>query len=277
VGAIYGSGSVSNCSSNAGVSGSEGVVGGLAGSNGGAISNCYATGIVSAASTYVGSVGGLAGSNGDGGTITHCYSTASVSASGSNIASTGGLVGSNSGQISNSYATGSVSGVDRVGGLVGGGGIIRNCYATGSVSGNSSVGGLVGSGATVYSSFWDIQTSGQTTSAGGTGLLTADMQMASTFINAGWDFVGETINGSEYIWRLCVDGTSYPQLDWQFLLGDLDCPDGVDVYDLAVLCEQWLQIGAYSADIAPLPARDGIVNFLDFAVLARGWLAGVPN
>ncbi len=59
----------------------------------------------------------------------------------------GGLVGWGDSSITNSYATGSVSGTDNVGGLVGWGNSsssITNSYATGSVSGNSAVGGLVG-------------------------------------------------------------------------------------------------------------------------------------
>ena len=68
----------------------------------------------------------------------------------------GGLVGFNRGTITNSYATGSVSGNnvstgDVVGGLVGGnGGTITNSYATGSVSGDYRVGGLVGSNEGYY-------------------------------------------------------------------------------------------------------------------------------
>ena len=64
--------------------------------------------------------------------------------------SVGGLVGGNEGRITNSYATGTVSGTgDRfIGGLVGGSsGMITNSYATGSVVGTAStsaIGGLVG-------------------------------------------------------------------------------------------------------------------------------------
>ncbi len=35
---------------------------------------------------------------------------------------------------------------------------------------------------------------------GGTGKTTAETQTASTFIEAGWDFVDETANGTEDIW-----------------------------------------------------------------------------
>ena len=60
--------------------------------------------------------------------------------------SVGGLVGINSGKISNSYTTGSVSGTNFIGGLVGykSNGSISNSYATASVSGTTYVGGLVG-------------------------------------------------------------------------------------------------------------------------------------
>jgi hypothetical protein len=48
----------------------------------------------------------------------------------------------------------------------------------------------------------------------------------------------------------------------------------VDLDDLKILIEQWLQSpGIPSADIAPSPL-DGIVNFLDFAVIAEHWLKG---
>lgn len=45
-----------------------------------------------------------------------------------------------------------------------------------------------------------------------------------------------------------------------------------DMEYLAVFVEQWLQRGAYSADIAPVPNGDGRVDMLDFVVLADNWL-----
>jgi len=66
----------------------------------------------------------------------------------------------------------------------------------------------------VTSSFWDIQTSGQTISAGGTGKTTAEMKTRSTFTDAGWDFVGETENGTEDIWWI-LEGKDYPHLWWE--------------------------------------------------------------
>jgi hypothetical protein len=58
----------------------------------------------------------------------------------------GGLVGWNQGIVADSYASGSVTGRNGVGGLAGSGaaGMLRSSYFTGSVVGDWSVGGLVG-------------------------------------------------------------------------------------------------------------------------------------
>jgi len=37
---------------------------------------------------------------------------------------------------------------------------------------------------------------------------------AKTFLGAGWDFVGETANGTEDIWWI-LEGKDYPRLWWQ--------------------------------------------------------------
>ncbi|MHC4544896.1 MAG: GLUG motif-containing protein [Planctomycetota bacterium] len=213
-----------------------------------------------------------------GGTVTGCY------AEGSSVSgdySVGGLVGRNSsGTITNCYSTGSVTGDRYVGGLVGYiyHSAITNCYSTGSVSGNRYVGGLVGYNyeGTVYNSFWDIQTSGQTTSTGGTGKTTAEMQTSSTFTDADWDFVGETINGSEYIWRLCVDGTSYPELNWQFLLGDFLCPDRVDFIDYSFFASHWAEDNCGASNDCEGTDLDqlGTVDANDLAIFVGNWLAG---
>jgi hypothetical protein len=77
---------------------------------------------------------------------------------------------------------------------------------------------LVGSGNpdTVIRSFWDIKTSGRTTSVGGTGKTTAEMQTTSTYLDAGWDFVDETANGTEDIWWI-DEGNDYPRLWWELI------------------------------------------------------------
>jgi len=218
-------------------------VGGLVGENGGTVTQCHGTGVVSGDQ----SVGGLVGLNfGHGTVVTRCYSTGQVSGSslvgglvGHNAFATvtecystgvvggtsgvGGLVGDNGmdAALTRCYSTGAVSGRSSVGGLLGfNSGAVTGCYSTGSVSGGSYVGGLVGGHFEVtnatgcFGCFWDIQTSGQATSDGGTGKTTAQMQTAKTFLDAGWDFVGETANGTEDLWWI-LEGKDYPRLWWQ--------------------------------------------------------------
>ncbi|MFD0586449.1 S-layer homology domain-containing protein [Paenibacillus sp. GCM10027627] len=113
-------------------------VGGLVGYNGGDISNSFIRGSING-SSYV---GGLVGMNIDYAKISNSYAAANINGSSRN---TGGLVGWNNGDISNSYATGSLSGGSTIGGLVGRlYGTISNSYASGSVNGNDHLGGLVG-------------------------------------------------------------------------------------------------------------------------------------
>ena len=118
----------------------------------------------------------------------------------------GGLVGCNQkGLISNSFSRGQViaENATRVGGFAGCAelrGIIINCYATGKVTTTNStqVGGFVGmvgvgrNEGTVSRCYWDIQSSEMATSAGGTGLTTAQMKESVSF--TGWDF--------ENIWKI---------------------------------------------------------------------------
>ncbi|MCS3891632.1 filamentous hemagglutinin family protein [Bradyrhizobium japonicum USDA 38] len=112
----------------------------------GTVSHSHATGTVTGGVN----VGGLLGYSNIG-LVTDSYATGNVSGTGSNGGTgtaAGGLVGFASySQVERSYATGNVSGVDAVGGLVGGnwyGGTVSQSYATGNVSGTRSVGGLVG-------------------------------------------------------------------------------------------------------------------------------------
>jgi filamentous hemagglutinin family protein len=166
-------GSVSNSHATATVFGPDNT-GGLIGANDGTISNSYATGAVSG--QY--DIGGLVGvSTGNGNNV---YATGSASG----IANIGGLVGLSHGAFSNSYATGSAHGSGAsIGGLVGNNyGTVNVSYATGAVSGGSNLGGLVGNGGgTVSNSYWDKTTSGRTTSDGGTGLTTTQMQTIGNF------------------------------------------------------------------------------------------------
>jgi hypothetical protein len=160
-------------------------------------------------------VGGLVGLKGDG-DVSNSYATGSVSGS----IDVGGLVGLNgAGNVSNSYSTGSVTGDAHVGGLVGlNWATVNNSYSTGNVTGDVHVGGLVGdSDGTVSNSFWDTETSGQVTSAGGTGKNTTEMKVITTFSGAGWSIItvgGPGTRNPSYIWNI-VDDETYPFLSWQ--------------------------------------------------------------
>ena len=60
------------------------------------------------------------------------------------------------------------------------------------------------------------------------------------------------------------------------IAGDISKDGSVDIYDLGIMAGQWLSVPAIpSADIAPPPSGDGIVNFLDFALFSQHWLEGV--
>jgi len=216
-------------------------------------------------------IGGLVGYCSYGSYIYTSYANCSIIGN-SNV---GGLVGFNFlSEITSSYASGMVSGNNSVGGLLGYNthGFISSCYSTNSVQGNTSVGGLVGyseSGSEITSSFWDIQTSGTTSSAGGTGLPTTQMQDPCTFLEVGWDFVGESANGIDETWDICA-GTNYPKLSWAIPSGDLLCPDGVDAVDLALLVNQWLR--GCSACASADNNADERVDLDDLSIIFSMWL-----
>jgi hypothetical protein len=178
---------------------------------GGVIKNLGMVNVNVNSTAYIGS---LVGAN--SGTVSNSYSTGSVTG----VLWVGALVGSNfeKGTVSNSYSTGNVTGNYGIGGLVGGNnGTVSNSYSTGNVTGNSSVGGLVGYNyATVSNAFWDIQTSGQATSTGGTGKTTAEMKSIATFSGATWNIIAVAnpgVRNPTYIWNI-ANGVTYPFLSW---------------------------------------------------------------
>ncbi|MDD5063597.1 MAG: GLUG motif-containing protein [Phycisphaerae bacterium] len=150
------------------------------------------------------------------GTIKECYTTGTLVA-GDRI---GGLAGYNSGGVvSNCYAMVSVTGDDVVAGLIGTcfSSTVSYCYATGAVSGDLDVGGLMGTSSsdTVTACFWDTDIGGPDNGIG-TGKTTAEMQTKSTFTDTGWDFIGETDNGTDNIWTI-DENNNYPRY-WQGIL-----------------------------------------------------------
>lgn len=196
------------------VSGDENV-GGLVGMSEGTISSSYANGYVGG-SEKVGCLVGYQNAKGDATTI-----------------------------IENSYATGSVEGDQDIGGLVGrqeviGGGppgdeanaLVKNSYASTHVEGNQDVGGLVGQqnvrgggrGETeivVENSYWNIETSGQDDSEGGTGLMTEEMtdyenDYPEMDDGEGNDFASSPWHDPPVDWNEDQEGKlGYPALEWQ--------------------------------------------------------------
>jgi len=141
--------------------------------------------------------------------ITSSFSNTSVTGA-SNFS--GGLTGVNYyGTITNSYATGSVTGRISTGGLAGEnyGGTILTSYSTGrTTSSDDYLGGLVGRNrfsGVITNCFYDRETSGQS-DANGTPLYTISMVKSDSFTNATWNFTDT--------WTI-VPNLSYPLLRWQ--------------------------------------------------------------
>ncbi len=232
-------------------------VGGLIGrAYGGEIHNSYATGSVKAdyhaAGGFIGVlncvaynsyatgnvegeriVGGFAGHlGGTGGEIHECFATGNVTGEEENV---GGLVGSSTSIISNSYASGSVTGAEAIGGLLGRNeyqelttgddfwGVIENSYSKGVVTGDSNAGGLLGikeDGSEVIASYWDIGLSGKNNSPSGEGRTTEQMQAGTPNAwldeNGNEDLQGDIIyvDWEKSIWEF-GSSTEHPFLQWE--------------------------------------------------------------
>ncbi|HTT97447.1 MAG TPA: hypothetical protein VMF58_05320 [Rhizomicrobium sp.] len=132
-------------------------VGGLAGASSGAISGSNSTAVVTAGVSS--NAGGIVGLDNTYGSITNSFASGNVT--GGDSGESGGLAGDNVGTISYSYATGTVAGGANagVGGLSGDNvqtGSIVSDYASGSTTGgaNTAAGGLVGFNyASIYGSW----------------------------------------------------------------------------------------------------------------------------
>ena len=242
---------IENCSASGGTVSGNGATGGLVGANNSAKETNGGTDNPTLSQSWANiDVTGVTGGNGD---------------------KIGGLVGCNQkGNTINCYALGSVtipaSGTfTRIGGLAGCTdlrGSITTSFSTGSVSvnGNSSatlVGGLVGhigSGGNkgvVTNAFWNTTTSGQSTSAAGTGLTTAQMKVEANF--TGFDFT--------YIWNIDESiNSGYP-----FLLNT-----GVTTYNnwTGTTSTTWSTLTNWSAGRLPI--------YTDIAVIPSGLTTNYP-
>ncbi len=134
--------------------------------------------------------------------------------------------------MNNCYSSGAVSGNANIGGVAGfldTDAYLSNCYSTGSVSGLSDTGGLVGgvNGTNIFTSYWNIETSGQLTSAAGEGRTTAEMAYpfaANTYV--GWDW--------DSTWAADLDhsvNNGYPYLQWMALPSEYYPPENLIALD----------------------------------------------
>jgi hypothetical protein len=240
--------SVSNCYSTASVRGNGYSVGGLVGLNNSTISDCYSTGDVNGTS----SVGGLVGLNvkppphyGFDRSLSTCYSTGDVMGD----YTIGGLVGYDlDGTISNCYSTGDVSGEGDVGGLAGFSllGNFSNCHSTGNVNGSDHVGGLIGYidiRVEISNCFWDT-----------------DTQTHGVTESIGFNYGGTVTNVAGLPTAQMQTISTFTDAGWDFInfwdIGENQTYPHLRIY--------------LPSDIN----KDGIVNFLDFAITTNKWLEG---
>ena len=182
----------------------------------GSVSYCFSTGTVTSVTPAdYSAAGGLIGNCKD--TLEFSYSEADVTSS-NQIG--GGLVGVNHSLISNCYARGSVYAIHYGAGLVGNNHAeVINSYSTG----ESTAGGLIGTGGIEYYSFWDTVSSGNLNSSGGIPSNTSEMTAMALYADEGWDFVGETENGTDDHWDITPEiNNGYPHLS---LIGDKQAPE----------------------------------------------------
>jgi hypothetical protein len=216
-GVVYASSSISNSYASGNVLAATsmnvgGLVGAFASSDPSTLFQSFATGNVSGSSN----VGGLVGYVSQltaGGSISQCYATGIVNAA-SNYA--GGLIGfintaAGGGTLTNSYARGSVTGASFVGGLIGSvtssAFPVSYSYSSGIVSSGGTKGGLVGSDpftAGYAACYFDSTASpfvanGSGATAGMTGTSTANMQLSSTFSGAGWAPAAWNLSSGNYL------------------------------------------------------------------------------
>ena len=182
-------------------------------------------------------IGGLVGYMTGSSLISKCIVGGIIDATGapSNNGSVGGVVGElDNGTIENTFSTINVSITEGIynGAFVGHvqEGEIRYCYSYGEVTStqSSSIGGFAGivtSYGTVENCLWDTEVSGVSGSSGDVeGKTSAEMKELCTYLNAGFDFEGETENGTENVWGInSSDNFLYAFLDFQGYTHDATC------------------------------------------------------
>ncbi|MGB3939847.1 MAG: hypothetical protein WBK79_08590, partial [Candidatus Cloacimonas acidaminovorans] len=214
IGALIGSATdcfIESCSSEGTITGAS-VTGGLVGSLELSchLEKCFANCVVSGQFA----TGGLCGYSKGASEIYSSYSKGTVT--GNNA--TGGLVGiQGNSTLSQCFSTSAVQGNWGAGGLLGVNdtqSLVSYCYSLGSVTGNSNTGGLIGRNVVSQTlfSYWNVESSGQTISAGGIGRTADEMTYpyaSNTYTD--WDLTEIWQPDTQYF----VNG-GYPYLQWMY-------------------------------------------------------------
>ncbi|AQQ72073.1 The GLUG motif [Limihaloglobus sulfuriphilus] len=226
------------------------------------IENCYVQGTLSGFN-----VGGITSNN--SGTITGCFADCQSSGT----SHSGNIAASNYGIIENCYSSGTLTATTDgyFGGLVGYNveGHISKCYSEVELINENPtyyhcafVGRQTG---TVRDCFWNADVNPglegyklSTSDTTATGLTAAQMLVESNFTNAGWDFAGETANGTDDIWMMPESGTG-PVFSWihngTYCLnpqsGDVTGDCVVDLADFALMAANWLGCGYANQQLCP--------------------------
>jgi hypothetical protein len=170
-------------------------------------------------------VGGLVG-EATFSSMRQCSVTGNIFGSSTNA---GGLLGQSTGynDIADCYSAGEINSVPgSAGGIIGRNAsksTLSRCYSSAVVKSTGTKGGLVGNSSSSCvnrASFCDstvnpgVQPIGNATDGNVLALPTEQMYMQSTYTDAGWDFVGEIINGPNDIWMI-NEGLDYPRFAWE--------------------------------------------------------------
>ncbi len=239
-------------------------MGAIAGYNAGSLTNCFATGAINGG-YYVVNVGGLVGYN--DGDITGCCSSVNINVCNCEYSdNSGGLAGGNdsNGYISNSFANGNIKG-PAAGGAVGwNNGNIINCYSTCNVNDGYGRGFAYYNDGSIVSCYF-LNTAGPNNGYG-TPLTDAQMKQQASFV--GWDFAT--------IWAIC-EGTNYPRLLWQIPAADLICPGGVNFVDYSFFVNRWTNTNCAANNDCDGTDFDssGTVDLADLKVFCNYWLQGL--
>jgi hypothetical protein len=221
-------------------------------------------GLVSASLTTSSPTAALVGLN--MGSITSCSANVAIIVTGYGASA---LVVDNYGSITNSFATGSVSGLNTSGFVYGqySGSVLR-CYAAVSQTTPGWPAGMaqLSQGGSNSGCFYDSTLSGTTQSYIGTAKTTTQMKTLSTY--SGWDWATT--------WFMCSPSSYYPRLRWTLPVGEVACPDGVSFADFAYLAAWWqYDCGSDARCLQADMDHSNIIDEGDLAILASHWLQGI--